>query len=85
MQVRNGIKLRKYPLVIKDGIPSVSTHLERLKRFIALLTSTAEIGSVSKKSEVTEWEEVMVGEVILKIDSEWLIKTFSMRLESVTK
>jgi hypothetical protein len=40
--------------------------LEGLRLFIALLTS--EIVTVRKKYEVTESEEVMFGEVILKID-----------------
>jgi hypothetical protein len=42
--------------MIKDGIPSHQTHSESLRRFIALQTSTAEIGAVCKISEVTKEE-----------------------------
>jgi hypothetical protein len=43
--------------------------LEGLKRFIALLTSAAEIGAVGNKSEVTVSEGVMDGQDVLKLDS----------------
>jgi hypothetical protein len=35
------------------GIPSIPTHLQSLRRFIALLTSAEEIGAVGKITEVT--------------------------------
>jgi hypothetical protein len=44
---------------MNDEIPSRPTHLEGLRRLIALLTSAAEIGAVGKKSS-----EVTVSEVV---------------------
>jgi hypothetical protein len=44
--------------------------LEGLRRLIALLTSAAEIGAVSKKSEVTVLVGVTDRQDVLKIDSE---------------
>jgi hypothetical protein len=38
------------PLITKHGIPSNPTHLEGLRRLIALRTSAAEIGVVGKTS-----------------------------------
>jgi hypothetical protein len=43
--------------------------LEGLRRLIALLTSTAEIGAVGKKYEVTVSEGVTDRQDVLKIDS----------------
>jgi hypothetical protein len=41
--------------------------LEGFRRFIALLTSVAETGAVGKKSVVTGYEAVMVGQDVLEI------------------
>jgi hypothetical protein len=42
--------------MIKNGIPSAPTRLESLRRLILVifLTSTAETGTLGKKSEVSE-------------------------------
>jgi hypothetical protein len=48
MYVNNGIKMSEQPLIINDGIRSIPTHLDGVRRFIALLTSAAEIGAVGK-------------------------------------
>jgi hypothetical protein len=45
-EVTNGIKIWKHPLIIKDGIPSAPTLMEGLRRLMALLSSTVEIGIV---------------------------------------
>jgi hypothetical protein len=67
--VNKGIKISEPPLIVKDGIPSNPTQLEGLRRFIALLTSAAEIGAVGNKSEVTVSEGVMDVQDVLKLDS----------------
>jgi hypothetical protein len=43
---------------MKDGMPSSPTHLEGLRRLIALLTSDAEIGAVGKTSEAIRSEGI---------------------------
>jgi hypothetical protein len=58
--------------------------LEVLRCFINLLISAAEIYDVGKKSDVKEWEDVMVREVLFKMDLKWLAKASAMFLESVT-
>jgi hypothetical protein len=54
LYVNNGIKMSEQPLIIKNGMPSKATHLDDLRRFIALLTSAREIGAVGKENVVTE-------------------------------
>jgi hypothetical protein len=54
LYVNNGIKVTEQHLLINNGMPSIPTHLDDLRRFIALLTSAAEIGAVSKENVVTE-------------------------------
>jgi hypothetical protein len=44
---------------MKDGIPSVSTHLAHLRPFVGSLTLAAEIGFEGKKCGVTELEEII--------------------------
>jgi hypothetical protein len=44
---------------MKDGIPSSPTHLEGLRRLIALFTSAAEIRAVGKKSEAIRSEGII--------------------------
>jgi hypothetical protein len=39
---------------MKDGISSEPTHLDGLRRFIALLTSAAEMGAPDNTSEITK-------------------------------
>jgi hypothetical protein len=51
IRVNSGINTSEQPLIMKDGIASSPTHLESLRRLIALLTSAAEIGAVGKTSE----------------------------------
>jgi hypothetical protein len=63
--VNKGIKISDQPLI--NGIPPNLTHLEGLRRLIALLTSAAEIGAVGKKSEILDRRETD-GQVVLKID-----------------
>jgi hypothetical protein len=42
IKVNKGVKISEQPLITNDGIPSKPTHLEGLRRLIALLTSAAE-------------------------------------------
>jgi hypothetical protein len=56
--VNSGISTSKQPLIVKDGIPSSTTHLG-LRRLIALITSAAEIRAVGKKSEALRSEGIM--------------------------
>jgi hypothetical protein len=53
---------------MNDGIPSNPTHLEGLRRLIALLTSAAEIGAVGNKSVIIGSERVADGQVVAKIN-----------------
>jgi hypothetical protein len=48
------------PLMIKVVISLAPIHLEGLGRFIILLTSVAETGTLDRKSEVIEWEDITV-------------------------
>jgi hypothetical protein len=41
-------------MLVKNEVPSAPTRLECERCLIALLTSTAEVGTLGKKSEVTE-------------------------------
>jgi hypothetical protein len=43
ISVNSGINTSEQSLIMNDGIPSSRTHLEGLRRLIALLTSAAEI------------------------------------------
>jgi hypothetical protein len=52
--VNSGMKLSQQHLIINDGIQSKPTHLDGLRRFIALLTSATEIGAIGEKSVVIE-------------------------------
>lgn len=62
----------------------IANHLKILRCYINLLTSVAEIDDVGNKTDVTEWEVVMVREVILQMDLNWLAEAFAMFLLSVT-
>jgi hypothetical protein len=44
--VNNGIRMSEQPLIIHDEMPSKPTHLDGLRRFIAPLTSGAEMRAV---------------------------------------
>jgi hypothetical protein len=46
--------MSEQPLIINYGIPPKPTNLDGLRRFVALLTSAAEIGAVEKEFVVTE-------------------------------
>jgi hypothetical protein len=67
VEVNKRIKISEQPLIMNHGIPSSPTHLESQRRLIALLTSTAEIGAVGKKSNIIGSESVTDGQVVLKI------------------
>jgi hypothetical protein len=43
LYVNNEVKVSEQPLIINYGIPSKQTHLGGLRRFIALLTSAADM------------------------------------------
>jgi hypothetical protein len=66
--VNIGIKISEQPLIIKAEIPSNTKHLQGIRRLLALLTSTAEMEVVGKKSDVTGSEWVTDGQVVLKFD-----------------
>jgi hypothetical protein len=59
-----------HSLITRGGIPSARRPLESLGHFIALLISTAKIRPLGKKFNITEWEDLMVGEVILEMHLE---------------
>jgi hypothetical protein len=56
--VNSGIITSEQPLIMKDGMPSSPTHLEGLRRSVALLTSAAQIGTMGKKSEAIRSERI---------------------------
>jgi hypothetical protein len=49
--------MSEQPLIINDRIASKPTHLDGLRRFIALLTSAGQTGSVGIKSVVKHVEQ----------------------------
>jgi hypothetical protein len=58
--VNSGINTSEQPLIMKGGIPSSPTHLEGVRRLMALLASVAEIGAVGKTSEAIRSDGIKV-------------------------